>query len=195
MIIESGLGNGRLAGVDNDNRMLTASFNIPFAHLMAKDYNKSFSVIGTCTPINGEATALHLTNQNATDVVVITRVSIQVITDGTLPSVNEYFTLEVDSDYTSGGTIALPVNASAGSSTLPKVRALQDNPTVSSGGVVEAFYPSAPSSGTVIEIEGSALILPGRGAAVKYTGTGTTGIVKAAVGFVVVAQSGEGYSG
>ena len=39
MIIESGLGNGKLAGVDNDNRVLKASFNIPFAHLLAKDYN------------------------------------------------------------------------------------------------------------------------------------------------------------
>lgn len=195
MILESGLGNGKLAGIDNDNRVLTASFNIPFAHLLAKDYNKSFSVIGTCTPANGEVIPLHLENQNATDVVVITRVSIQVLTDGTLPSTGEFFTLEVDSDYTSGGTVAIPVNASAGASTISNVRATQDNPTVSSGGVVEAFYPSASSAGTVIEIEGSALILPGRGACVRYTGTGTAGVVKAAVGFVVVSQSGEGYSG
>jgi hypothetical protein len=195
MILESGLGNGKLAGIDNDNRLLTASFNIPFAHLIAKDYNKSFSVIGTCAPVNGEAVPLHIENLNATDVVVITRVSLQIITNGSLPSVGEYFTLEVDSDYTSGGNIALPVNASAGASTQSGVRATQDNPTVSSGGVVEAFYPSASSSGTVIEIEGSALILPGRGACVRYTGTGTAGVVKAAVGFVVVSQSGEGYSG
>jgi hypothetical protein len=195
MILESGLGNGKLAGIDNDNRLLTASFNIPFAHLIAKDYNKSFSVIGTCAPVNGEAVPLHIENLNATDVVVITRVSLQIITNGSLPSVGEYFTLEVDSDYTSGGNIALPVNASAGASTQSGVRATQDNPTVSSGGAVEAFYPSASSSGTVIEIEGSALILPGRGACVRYTGTGTAGVVKAAVGFVVVSQSGEGYSG
>ena len=195
MIIESGLGNGKLAGVDNDNRVLTASFNIPFAHLLAKDYNKSFSVVGTCDPVNGEAIPLHLVNNNATDVVVITRVSIQVLTDATLPSTGEFFTLEVDSDYTSGGTLALPVNASAGASTLSNVSATQGNPTVSSGGVVEAFYPSASSAGTVIEIEGSALLLPGRGACVRYTGTGTTGVVKAAVGHVVVSQSGEGYSG
>ena len=118
MIIESGLGNGKLAGVDNDNRVLTASFNIPFAHLLAKDYNKSFSVVGTCDPVNGEAIPLHLVNNNATDVVVITRVSIQVLTDATLPNTGEFFTLEVDSDYTSGGTLALLVNASAGASTL-----------------------------------------------------------------------------
>lgn len=195
MILESGLGNGKLAGIDNDNRVLTASFNIPFAHLLAKDYNKSFSVVGTATPANGEVIPLHIENQNATDVVVITRVSIQVISDGTFPSVGEYFTLELDSDYTSGGDIAFPVNASAGASTVSGLRATQNNPVVSAGGVVEAFYPSAPSAGTVIEIEGSALLLPGRGACVRYTGTGTTGVVKAAVGYVVVSQSGEGYSG
>ena len=195
MIIESGLGNGKLAGVDNDNRVLTASFNIPFAHLLAKDYNKSFSVVGTCDPANGEVIPLHLVNNNATDVVVVTRVSIQVLTNATLPSTGEYFTLEVDSDYTSGGSLALPVNASAGASTLSNVGATQGNPTVSSGGLVEAFYPSASSGGTTIEIDGSVLLLPGRGACVRYTGTGTTGVVKASVGFVVVSQSGEGYSG
>lgn len=195
MILESGLGNGKLAGIDNDNRVLTASFNIPFAHLLAKDYNKSFSVVGTTTPANGEVIPLHIENRNATDVVVITRVSIQVISDGTFPSVGEFFTLELDSDYTSGGDIAFPVNASAGASTLSGLSATQNNPVVSAGGVVEAFYPSASSAGTVIEIEGSALLLPGRGACVRYTGTGTTGVVKAAVGYVVVSQSGEGYSG
>ena len=195
MIIESGLGNGRLAGVDNDNRVLTASFNIPFAHLIAKDYSKSFSVVGTSSPVNGTSVPLHIKNDNATDVVVITRVSLQVLTDATLPSTGEYFTLEVDSEYTSGGSVAIPVNASAGASILSSVSATQGNPTVSSGGVVESFYPSASSSGTVIEIEGSALLLPGRGACVRYTGTGTTGVVKAAVGFVVVSQSGESYSG
>ena len=46
MIIESGLGNGKLAGVDEDNRLLTASFNIPFQHLIAKDYQKTFQVWG-----------------------------------------------------------------------------------------------------------------------------------------------------
>lgn len=195
MIIESGLGNGRLAGVDEDNRVLTASFNIPFAHLLAKDYNRSFSVVGTTAPVNGTACVLNLKNNNSTDVVAITRVSLQVITGATLPSAGEYFTLEIDSDLSTGGTVAIPVNATAGASTLSGVDATDGNPTVSSGGVLDVIYPTANGSGTVIQIEGSALLLPGRSASINYTGTNTTGVVKAAVGFVVVSQSGSGYSG
>ena len=153
MILESGLGNGKLAGVDNDNRLLTASFTIPFAHLLAKDYNRSFSVVGTTTPVNGEACVLHLKNSNATDVVAITRVSLQVITGATLPNTGEFFTLEVDSDYTSGGNPVIPVNATAGASTLSGVDATDGNPTVSAGGVLEALYPTASGFGSVIEIE------------------------------------------
>ena len=195
MILESGLGNGRLAGVDEDNRLLTASFTIPFAHLLAKDYNRSFSAVGTTTPINGEACVLNLKNTNATDVVAITRVSLQVITGATLPSTGEFFSLEIDSVASSGGNPVLPVNATAGSSTLSGVNATDGNPTVSSGGALDIIFPTASGFGTVIEIEGSALLLPGRSASIKYTGTGTTGVAKAAVGFVVVAQSGDGYSG
>ena len=195
MIVESGLGNGKLAGVDNDNRLLTASFNIPFPHLIAKDYNRSFSVVGTCNPANGSVVPLHLRNDNATDLVVINRVTVQVISDGTFPSDSEFFSFEVDSDYSTGGNVAIPVNASAGATTISNVAATEGNPTVGSGGEVERYYPPNAGFGTEIVLEGSALLLPGRGACVRYTGVGTTGVVKASVGFVIVSQAGEGYSG
>ena len=195
MIVESGLGNGKLAGVDNDNRLLTASFNIPFPHLIAKDYNRSFSVVGEAAVAAGDVIPLHVKNNNATDLVVINRVTVQVLTDATLPATTDYFQFEVDSEYTSGGSVALPVNASAGATTLSSVSATQGNPTVSAGGVVEKYYPSSVANGTEIVLEGSALLLPGRGACVRFTGTGTVGVVKASVGFVIVSQAGEGYSG
>ena len=195
MIVESGLGNGKLAGVDNDNRLLTASFNIPFPHLIAKDYNRSFSVVGTATPVNGDVVPLFLKNENATDVVVINRVTVQVISDGTFPNASEYFSFEIDADYTSGGNVVVPVNASAGATTLSSVSAYTNGPTVSAGGEVERYYPPNAGFGTEIVLEGSALLLPGRGACVRYNGVGTAGVVKASVGFVVVTQSSEGYSG
>jgi hypothetical protein len=195
MILESGLGNGKLAGVDNDNRLLTASFNIPFPHLIAKDYNRSFSVVGTCTPANGSVVPLHLRNDNATDLVVINRVTVQVISEGTFPNAGEFFSFEVDSDYSTGGNVAIPVNASAGATTISNVSATAGNPTVGAGGEVERYYPPNAGFGTEIVLEGSALLLPGRGACVRYTGVGTAGVVKASVGFVIVSQAGEGYSG
>lgn len=195
MIVESGLGNGKLAGVDNDNRLLTAAFNIPFPHLIAKDKNRSFSVVGEAAVAAGDVIPLHIKNNNATDLLVINRVTVQVLTDATLPATTDFFNFEVDSDYVSGGSVALPVNASAGATTLSGASATQGNPVVGAGGVVEKYYPSAVANGTQIILEGSALLLPGRGACVRFTGTGTTGIVKASVGFVVVAQAGEGYSG
>lgn len=196
MLIESGVGNGALAGVDEDNRLLTASFNIPFPHLIAKDYQKTFMVNGTATPTVGSVTVLYLENTSASDVVVLNRLILQALpTGGTaLPNSGGYFTLETEATYASGGTVRTPVNLSSGSAVISGVRAY-DNGAALAGTPIEAtpIWPYAFAVPIDLQLDGGVLILPGKGMAVGYTGDNTGGVVSASVAFSVV--SGDGYSG
>ena len=101
MLIESGIGNGTLAGVDDDNRLLTASFNIPFEHLIAKDYQKTFIVQGEATPVNGTVNVLYVENTSESDRIVLNRIILTSLVSGgtALPNTSNYFNLQVDSIY------------------------------------------------------------------------------------------------
>ena len=196
MQIESGIGNGTVAGVDEDNRLLTAAFNIPFPHLIAKDYNKTFMVRGTATPTPGGVTVLYIENTSASDVVVLNRVILQALPSGgtALPNTSAYFTLETDATYGSGGTIVSPVNLSSGSAVVSGVVAYDDG--VGLGGTpieATAIWPYAYAAPVDLELQGGVIILPGKGMAVGYNSDNTGGIVSASVAFSVVGS--DGYSG
>jgi len=196
MIIESGTGNGKLAQVDSDNRLLTASFNIPFVHLLAKDYQKVFTVEGNTTPSAGQSTILHMTNTSSTDVVVITRVIVQAVslTGGTaIPNSGTSFQLFTETDYVSGGLSAPVVNTTSGSAVRSNVVAYDSSPTLSGAG--NSLGRSYPLNATPIEVqtEGSILVLPRQTFCIDLNTDHTGGFVYASVGFAVVGA--EGYSG
>ena len=196
MIIESGTGNGKLAQVDSDNRLLTASFNIPFVHLLAKDYQKVFTVEGNSTPTPGQSTVLHMTNTSSTDVVVITRVTVQAVsmTGGTaLPNSGTSFQLLTQTDYASGGLAAPVVNTTAGSAVRSGVVAYDSNPTLNGAG--NSLGRSYPLNAAPVELrtEGSILVLPRQTFAIDLITDHTGGFVYASVGFAVVGA--DGYSG
>ena len=196
MIIESGIGNGKFAAVDEDNRMLTAAFNIPFTHLIAKDYNKVFSIEGNTTPGAGDVNILHVKNNSTSDVVVVTRILIQAVTlsGGTaVPNNGNYFQLLNGLSYASGGLSAPVNNTTSGSAITSGVVAYDSNPTLSgSGASLGRYYPvnSAPFE---LRTEGSILVLPQQSFTIGYTGDQTGGFLYAAVGFAVVDS--DGYSG
>lgn len=196
MLIESGIGNGKLAGVDSDNRILTASFNIPFEHLIAKDYRKVFSVQGTATPVNGATTVLLMNNNSESDEVVIHRVFLQAIVSGgtALPNISNYFTLETDSVYASGGTLVTPVNLSSGSAVVSNVTAYSDGAALAGAPqVAMTQWPFQSGVTAELALNGGVLLLPGKGMSIGYSGDNTAGIVSATVAFSVVGA--DGYSG
>jgi len=198
MLIESGKGNGTLAGVDEDNRLLTASFNIPFSHLIAKDYQRTFCVTGESAAIttSGDYGVLFLGNSTEDKVFVIHRGILQAIVTGpTFPSAGEKFTLNMDANYSSGGLITTPTNLSSGSSVTSGAIAYEDAYTLA-GTPQAADYFYVPGNGGILDfqIEGGIILLPGKSLSIQYTsGAGTAGVAKASVYFSVVGT--DGYSG
>ena len=197
MIIESGIGNGKMAAVDDDNRLLAAAFNIPFQHLIAKDYAKTFQVWGEADLASGTVTPLHIKNTSQNSVQVITYIRWQVIDEanGTaLPSAANYMEFGYGAAYASGGTVVTPVNMTSGSSTIPSVSAFQANPTLSgTPNVFDRHYPKSEGDMYSYNKEGAALLIPGSTLTAQYTGDHTAGKVYCRVSFVEVGL--DGYSG
>lgn len=190
MLIESGLGNGKLAGVDGDNRILTASFNIPFEHLIAKDYQKTFGVVGTATPAVGSVTVLLLKNNSQDKAIVLNRLILQ--TAGITAAAGEYFTLELDSVYASGGTAVVPVNRTAGSAVTSSAIAYDEGAVLTGApNVIDVVYTQG--SPIDLQTDGGIILLPGKGASVGYTSAGTTGVAKVSAFWSEVSL--DGYSG
>ena len=197
MIIESGIGNGKMAAVDGDNRLLTTSFNVPFQHLIAKDYQKTFQVWGESNLSVGSVVPLHIKNTSQDKVHVITYIRWQIIDEagGTaLPSAANYIEFGYGAEYASGGTLKTPVNMTSSSSVLSGLTAYQGNPTLS--GTPTAFdrhYPKSEGDMYSYNKEGAALLLPSATFTAQYTGDHTSGKVYCRISFAEVGL--EGYSG
>lgn len=193
MILESGTGNGKLAGIDDDNRVLTASFNIPFPHLIAKDYQKTFSVSGTSATLSaGANSVLLLQNANENSVIVLNRILLQTV--GITPSATDYFTLETDSEYSAGGTAVTPVNLSSGSSVTSGAVAYEGAFSLTGAPkLASAVWPQADKALINLPIEGGVLVLPGKSVSIGYNSAASVGFVHASVFFSVVST--DGYSG
>lgn len=193
MILESGTGNGRLVGVDDDNRMLTASFNIPFIHLIAKDYQKTFSVLAnSATLAVGPNSVALIENDNENSTIVLSRIVLQSV--GVAPAVGSYFTLESDSEYASGGTSVTPVNLSSGSSVTSNVVAYEGAITLTgSPKIVDTIWPTVDFGLIDLSLQGGVLVLPGKAVSIGFTSAAAVGFVKASVYYSVVGN--DGYSG
>jgi hypothetical protein len=197
MILESGLGNGKLAGVDGDNRLLTASFNIPFQHLIAKDYQKTFQVWGEATLANGTVTPIHIKNNSSDRVYVVTYIRWQVVDQagGTaLPNASNYWQLGFGPTYVSGGTSVTPVNMSSGSNAISSLVAYQANPTLNGSlTVCDKHYAKAEADMNTYNKEGAMLLLPGSTMAAQYVGDHTSGTIYTRISLAEVSASD--YSG
>jgi len=197
MIIESGIGNGKMAAVDGDNRLLTASFNIPFQHLVAKDYAKTFQVWGEATLASGTVTPLHIKNTSQDSVQVITYIRWQIIDEanGTaLPNASNYMEFGYGAAYASGGTVVTPVNMTSSSSVISSVSAFQGNPTLSGTPTVfDRHYPKSEGDMYSYNKEGAALLIPGSAFTAQYTGDHTAGKVYCRLSFLEVNL--DNYSG
>lgn len=195
MLIESGIGNGTLAGVDEDNRLLTASFNIPFEHLIAKDYQKTFIVQGEATPVNGTVNVLYIENTSESDRLVLNRIILTSLVSGgtALPNISNHFNLQVDSIYQSGGTLETPVNLSSGSSVVSNTRCYDNGFTLAATPATALKYFATGLATTDFPLQGGIVVLPGKAVSVSYTGDNIAGVVSAAISFAVVGA--DGYSG
>lgn len=189
MKIESGTGNGRYAGVDEENRLLTTTVSVPIQHEASKEHQKAFQVFGEATLANGVVTPLLITNNSTTETVNITYIRFEVIdpAGGTaLPNASNYVEIGTDVTYASGGATKTPINMYLGSSTLSNTTCYQGNPTLT--GSLTAFdreYIKGEAEVSRYSKEGSLVIPPAQSLAVQYTGDHTSGKVYARVSFFI----------
>ena len=196
MYIDSGLGNGKTAGVDDDNRLLTASFNIPFTHLPAKDYQNTFAVSCLGTPNIAGTTVAYLENTSADKQIVITRLTLQAeATGGTaLPSsAGGRWLIELNTVYQAGGTAKTPVNLSSGSSVVAPVRIFEDGATLAGAPEVAYQVMALPGQPIDLRTDGNVIVLPGKAVSIGWAGDNTGGNLFANVSFAVVGS--DSYSG
>jgi len=185
MRIESGNGNGLFAAVDNNNRLATSSVSYDRQHIVSKLDNKAFQVIGSASIASGTENVLHVINDTVDQTLTTTFIRVQVITDATVPVVGEYFEIGDGLTYSSGGTVASPVNMYIGSSISSGATCYQDNPTLTGTFVpTDRHYTRANGDQETYNKRGALIVPPGQAFTVRYTGTGT-GIAYSRVSFYV----------
>lgn len=186
MKIESGVGNGKFVGVDDNNRLKTNAISIPLQHEASKQRNKAFQVWGETTLASGTVTPLHFINTSAVDTATVTFIRWQLIdpAGGTaLPSAANYLQIGTGATYSSGGTTLSPTNMAIGSSVVSSITAYS-GPTLS--GSVTAFdkeYAKGEAEMRSYSKEGALVIQPGQSITVQFVGDHTSGTVYSRVSF------------
>lgn len=188
MLIESGVGNGKLAAVDENNRLLTNSISMPFEHYIAKDFQNTFAASFHAVPNPGQVTVGVIANTAPDKKIVITRIMLQALVSGgtALPNTSSFFTLETNAEYSVGGDAVKVSNLSSGSAVAAPVRAYDNNPGLTAQ--PEVAYRVFALQGQPLDIQttGNVIILPGKSVAIGYQSDQNSGGVIANVSFVVV---------
>jgi len=190
-VIKSGTGNGKLASVDDSNRLQVRAYSEAFQHTIADEDQQAYQVIGEATLSSGTVTPLIITNNNADNRIVVTYIRTQVVgsSGGTaLPDSGNYFSIDLGGSYTSGGTVATPVNTTVSSGNLPIVTAYQGDPTVVAGSTVDKWFPVSDGDKNSFNKEGSIIIRQGQSIQFNYTGDQTSGTVYVRLSFVMMQE-------
>lgn len=186
MKIESGTGNGSIAGVSTSNRLLTEGVSISQQHYASKILRSAYQVLGTASLASGTVNMLHLKNDSVNDSMSVTYVRMDIIdpAGGTaLPNASNYFQMSFAQTYASGGTLLTPVNMYAGSSN-PSNMTVYEGATLSGGGVeFDRRYTKSEAEEVSYRKEGSIVIPPGGTVSLSYIGDHTSGTAIARMSF------------
>ena len=188
MKIESGVGNGKWAGVDLNNRLIVAAETFPYQHIISKEEEQSYQVSGTATLASGTVVGMIIKNTSTTRNMVVTYVRHQIIdaAGGTaFPAAACYFTLNVGCSYTSGGAAVTPVNMAVGSGNIAEIEAYDSAPTIAVGTEIDRWYTKAEGDMYSYNKEGALIVQPGQSMCVSYIGDHTSGIVYSRVSFLM----------
>jgi len=105
---------------------------------------------------------------------------------GSVADASNYFSIMLNRDYASGGTIATPINVHEGSGNLADVTAYQGDPTLS--GIpkeIDRWYIKADGDMNTFNKEGAVIIGPGRSIGLSFTGDHTSGILYSRLSFLM----------
>jgi len=195
MKIESGTGNGKWARVSERNRLFVNSKSAPIQHIAAIEDQSTFQVIGTATCANGTVTPLTIKNTGTETEIVLTYIRWQILdpTGGSpIPNASNYLQIGYDAEFSSGGSVATPVNMTAGSSQTSNATCYGTNPTLTGSlTVFDRHYPKAEGDMYSFNKEGAAILKPGQSISFQYVGDHTAGTVYVRCSFYTEPLGGD----
>jgi len=168
--IEDGKGKGFSAGVDENNKLLTASVTVTKEHEINLVDGQAYSVFTNVTPTGGGDCFMYLKNNSNEDLIV----SEMMIYSATAES----FSIKLGDEGTPiGGTATTPANRNAGSGNAADVTALTgvDITGLSGGNVVFGFTKGAEANSNRIA-PASGFIVPKNKVLTVYVETGGVAI-------------------
>jgi hypothetical protein len=187
--IRDGGGSGQLAQVDIDGRLKVVSKSESLQHLISKDFEQAYQVIGLTTMSSGTVTALHVRNASHDKNLIATYIRHQVINPSggtTIPNPGNYFSLSWGRTYVSNGATAVAVNVFAGSGNTAEVVAIQGNPTL--GGIaneIDRWYTKSEGDMNAFNKEGALIVPPNQTIELSYIGNQTSGTIYTRLSFLM----------
>lgn len=149
--IEDGTGSGELAEV-SDNKLRVFAVNDSLTnHISVDSANQTvFIATGTATVVSGTVVALHIINNDPSNLLVIDRVYVQGVGMGGLPTSTAFFSLGYGRTVTSGITVT-PVNLNRTATKVANVTATTSNPNIT-GTFVESHRWFVQANGQAFEL-------------------------------------------
>lgn len=155
-IIEDGLGTGKKAGVNSENRLLTHAVTQSLEHHANSAEKQAYHLLFQRIPTAADDCFLYLKNDN----------DIQLILEGILlrTSGNEQIELKIGMTGTAVGTSTTPINCHAGSANEADGTFIAGNDItgLSTGDVVERFYISGEHVSSYYNFEQDIILSPSR---------------------------------
>ncbi|NOR58424.1 MAG: hypothetical protein GQ474_07875 [Sulfurimonas sp.] len=192
MIIDGTGSGGYPAKIGSDNRLWVRAIAESQQHTIAHDNQEAFQVIGTTALSSGTVTALHIKNGSVDKDVVITYLRHQIVdaAGGTaFPNASNYFTLGFNRTYSTGGTLAVPVNTNSGSVTTSQATVYEGNPTLSgTAKELDRWYTKADGDMNTFNKDGALILRPNQTMELSYVGDHTSGLLYTRLSYVLVSN-------
>lgn len=188
--ILDGTGKGNRARVDGDGRLSVNAIATSFQHLVAHTNKNGYQIIATGDIVDGTTNVIHIKNidPNNLDLIPI-RIRTQLFDfsgGSSLPNSDNYFSITLEETHDSGGSTAIPINTTAGSTKLSTTLVHINNPTLSGAAKgIERCYPTGNGNIDLWNTDGVLIIPPGNTMNIRYIGDQTSGSLYASVLFVM----------
>jgi hypothetical protein len=189
MFIDDGKGKGTLAAVNNSNQLHVVAESHSRQHHESLHEGAAYQVIGDFASVSGSANnILHLKNTSSTHRMMITYIRVEMAgAAGGAFGAATYFSIGHGLEYTSGGTIAVPVNVNLSSGNTAVADVYDNNPTL--GGTFVEFdrwYPDANQKMMSFNKEGAVILGQNDAITVRCVTDHTSGTAYARISFVYV---------
>jgi len=114
--IEDGTGSGKLAKVNNENRLLVKAVTSENQHHVSEADHQAYQMSADIAIDITEQDLILIKNTSSTRNLIVTFIRLEVAS-AAAASEDAYFNVEIGGDYASGGTASVPINMNVGSGT------------------------------------------------------------------------------